>query len=108
MAGLTFVRTGDDVRITGRPTLPGLGAVGPVEAVAAVSVVAGALHVSIQNLSVNGAAVAATTAALVSGLLSSALVIPPLPYGLEITSVQATDTGLRLLGAAGRVRLTPP
>jgi hypothetical protein len=108
VTGLTFTHSGDFVQITGKPTLPVVGVVGQVNALASVSVVAGALHVTARSLKVNGQDVTGATLATVTGLLSSALVIPALPYGLKLKSVQATDTGLAIIGAAPTVVLTPP
>jgi hypothetical protein len=108
VSGLTFTRSGDFVQITGTPKLTGSTTVGQVNALAAVSVVAGALHVTARSLKINGKDVTGATLAGVTGLLSSALVLPALPYGLKLKSVQATDTGLAVIGAAPKVVLTPP
>jgi len=108
VTGLTFARNGDFLQISGRPTVPGIGAVGAVNATAAVSVLSGGLRARITSLQIGGAAVTGTTLSVVSGLLASAIVIPPLPYGLKLDSVQLTEAGLRVIGSGTKVTLTAP
>jgi LmeA-like phospholipid-binding len=108
VSGLTFSRAGDSLRIAGTVNVAGLGTVGPVGVTASAAIVGGGLKIAVKSLQVAGSSVAGSTLALVNDTLSSALVLPTLPYGLKLSAVSVNDTGLVLHGLGTNVILTKP
>jgi hypothetical protein len=103
--GLTLARAGNGVKVTGQVNLPVLGSVA-ISGTGTVGVASGSLRLDVTALDVGGAPVTGAALSAISAALGSAVVVPTLPYGLTIQSVQPTDTGLQITGGATDVTLT--
>ncbi len=102
----TFSAAGDDVRVTGTVRVDGQQI--PVSATAAFSVVKNQIRVKVSEASVSGQDVPPEAKDYVNNLqdeLSVGYRVPPLPFGLTVTKVAATDAGLAVTAVAKDVPL---
>ncbi|GAA1771750.1 DUF2993 domain-containing protein [Luedemannella helvata] len=102
----TFAPAGEDVRVTGTVRVDGRQV--PVSATAAFSVVKNQIRVKVSEASVAGADVPPEAKDYINNLqdeLSVGYRVPPLPFGLTVTRVAATDAGLAVTAVAKDVPL---
>jgi hypothetical protein len=103
--GLTFSRAGNSLRVTGSINVPVVGTIGPVSITASTAVVSGGLKIGVQALQIAGSTVAGATLSAVNDILDSAITLPRLPFGLNVTTVSVDDYGLVIHGAGTNVVL---
>ena len=107
LSGLSLRRSGDQVAVAARLTVLGVEVQG--SGLAKVSVEDGAPRLTVSDVDIEGLGVpqAAVDAVVlvVNTVLARALDLPALPYGLQLTSVSAASSGIRINAAAADVVL---
>lgn len=98
LTALSLRRSGDEVAVTARVTVLGVEVQGSAQA--QVSFDAGAPQLLVSDVDIDGfaapqAAIDLVVAAI-NTVLARALDLPALPYGLQLTSVVATSSGIRI------------
>jgi hypothetical protein len=104
--GLALREQDGQLHVTADLAIPGLNVTAAVSGVGSVAVVAGALRLSVTQLSVQGLQVPSSALAALAATLAVAIPIPALPYGLQITSVTPGPTGVQIDGTATNVVIT--
>lgn len=107
LTALSLRRAGSAVALTATATVLGFEVRGSADA--AVSFADGAARLRISGVDIQGLgvpdSVVASVVSVINLVLAQALELPALPYGLELTSVVAASSGLRINAAATDVVL---
>ena len=104
IVGVTMQPEGDRIRVTGRVTV--LGQSVRASALSRVSLKNGRIAVKALSFKVLGQSTPALMGAL-TGAFDVLVPVGTLPYDLELTGLQVTPDGLRLVAASGPTVLTP-
>ncbi|SOD70739.1 hypothetical protein SAMN05892883_0389 [Jatrophihabitans sp. GAS493] len=102
--GLKLSAQGSELVVQAPVTVPVLGSV-TINATGGFDVVNGTLKLDVHSLKVGGLDVPSAVLPLATSALNSTIEIPPLPYGLHLTSTTPTPNGLQLNGAGTDVVL---
>lgn len=103
--GLTMGESSGQLVVHAPVTVPLLGKV-TVDARGSLTPSGNTLSLSLSQVSVNGIAISPEVANSFAGSLAKTITIPPLPYGLHVTSTQPTTSGLRIYGEGSNITLT--
>jgi hypothetical protein len=103
ISGLALTESDGQLHVSANLTVPGLDVSGAVSGSAAPRVVDGKLVLAVTGLSVAGVSLPAAVLSQLTALLAVPIPIPALPYGLQITSLQAAPAGLVVDGRATKL-----
>ena len=101
--GITVSTEGGQPRITGELALPELGLSTTVSAVGEFTVDGDTVHVRPSDIQVGDLPV--DVSGMVEGMLTFSVQAPRLPFGLEITEMEAVSSGLRVTGTGQDIPL---
>lgn len=102
---LTVAPEGDRLRVTGTVTV--LGRSQSASALSSVRVEGGALVVTAESWSVDGAAAPAAVSRALAGRFDLRIPVTGLPYGLQVSAVRVTPEGVAVTATAGATVLSP-
>lgn len=102
---LTVAPSGDRLRVTGSVSV--LGQTVSASALSSVRVEGGALVVTAESYSVGDAAASAAISRALGGRFDLRIPVTGLPYGLQVSGVRVTASGVEVDAAAGATVLRP-
>jgi hypothetical protein len=100
---LAITDSDGQLHVSATLTIPGFGVSAPVTGVGRAQIVGGALQLTVTQLSVDGLTVPASVLDVLTHDLEVPITLPALPYGLHVTGVTPTATGIVIAGSATQV-----
>ena len=98
VVSLNLSRSGDDLVVSGKVSVPSLSISGEVKASGKITVNGNKLTVQVKDASVAGVALPPAALQAIEQQLGFSYDLPRLPYGLEIAGIDVLDNGVRVSG----------